>query len=264
MNNMKYKLLALDMDGTLLNSESRLEKENIESIKKCLDKGVKVVLASGREFNAIKKYVDKLNITEELVTINGAVIVRAENKQIVKIHTMDKKMCKEIISKLREENISYIVFDKENSYVDKENSEFEYIREKSIAVCLNVQDCNDIEDITKIVGVCFTEEEKNKFNKIIKPYNVPVMQTGTYYFEIGNEDISKKYAIEYIAKINNIKREEVIAVGDSENDIEMIKYAGLGVAMGNAYDNVKKISDYVTDTNDNHGVSKVIEKFILV
>lgn len=263
MNDMKYKLLALDMDGTLLNSESRLEKENVEAIKKCLDKGVKVVLASGREFNAIKKYIDRLNITGELATINGAVIVKAENKQIIKMHTVDKNMYKEIISKLREENINYIVFDQENSYVDKENPEFDYLREKNICVCLNIKDCMEIEHVTKIVGVCFTEEEKNKFNRIIEPYNIPVMQTGPYYFELGNEDISKKYAIEYIAKINNIKKEEVIAVGDSENDIEMIKYAGLGVAMGNAYDNVKKVSDYVTDTNDNHGVSKVIEKFIL-
>lgn len=259
---MKYKLLALDIDGTLLNSKSKLETKTVESIKSCLDKGVKVVLASGREYNAIKEYLDILNITGEQATINGAVIVKGENKEIVKLHTIEKNIYKEILLKTREENINYLVFNEEDSYVDRECEEFKYLRERNICVCHHIKDCLDIKTPTKVVGVCYTEDEKKRFNKIIEPYNMPVMQTGPFYFEVCSQGVSKKSGIEYIAKINNIKREEIIAIGDSENDIEMIEYAGLGVAMGNAYDNVKKVSDYITDTNDNYGVSKVIEKFI--
>ena len=120
------------------------------------------------------------------------------------------------------------------------------------------------DDIVKCIMFSISAERTEKFRKRLDELSDIVYYcSGHRSIEINAKDISKGNAVKFLAKHYGIKREEVICIGDNENDISMIEYAGLGVAMGNACDKIKEISNFITDTNNNDGVAKVIEGFII-
>lgn len=260
---MRYELIALDIDGTILNSNMTITEETKKVIRLCIENGVKVVLASGRLSQAINAYTGVLDLKGYQITLNGAVIKEAETGNTLKKFIIPRNDYEDILEKLSNVNYSTVVFGVDAYYKDCDCEEIRIIEKLSGIDADFVSNFKDVEDPTKILFVINDIDEINKFRHMIENEKYTVIRTGFNHVEIVRKDIDKGTALKIIADKYNIPREKVLAIGDSENDIGMLKYAGKGIAMGNAYDNVKEISDEITASCDEEGVAKAIYKNVL-
>lgn len=275
---MKYKLICIDMDGTLLNSKHEVSDFNKEMIKNAMEKGVVVAITTGRLHMSALVHSELLGIETYVISSNGCYIKNIKSDEVIYESTLTKEQyyrIKEIGEKHKLNRLYYNTFDTVISgvkfpedYAYKVSNEI--LPEEKRVKFLEEANLDEIYDEYdgKILKAIFIEEEyvdrlskaKEKLRtfedlEVVSswPNNVEIMPAGT----------SKGEAVKRLAEILKIKPEEVICMGDSENDLSMIKYAGLGIAMGNAIDLIKENADYITDTNENSGVGKAIEKFIL-
>lgn len=270
-----YKLIATDMDGTLLNSQSTIPEKNIEAIKLAKRKGAKVILCTGRPITGVRDFAKILGLTDKgdyAITQNGAIIYDSFTNKIISSNLLSKK---DILNfyKFSQNNNLELHFCYNNKLITpaKEIS-FHTIQEAylcniAISVIDNIEDIsNDIcpSNITLVV-----ENEKTIIDliqeaKALFGNDYSIVHSSNNSIEISNKNANKGNAVKYIAeKIFNIKREEIITIGDQNNDLTMIEYAGLGVAMGNAINSIKEISNEITLTNDESGLAHIIEKYIL-
>ncbi|MGL4990765.1 MAG: Cof-type HAD-IIB family hydrolase [Sarcina sp.] len=276
---MTYKLICVDMDGTLLNDKHEVCDFNKEMIKKATELGVKVAITTGRIFANAKMYSNLIGVKTPIIASNGAYIKDQDSDKEIYKSTLSNNQIDEIVSVVRKyehspvymntfdttiseeiigENHAYKVA---NSKMEEEwrvkfdeGIEFETLYEKYNREILKAIFIN--EDLP--------EDEFWKMKDDMKSFDdIEVVSSGINNFEVMAKGTSKGKAVEKLAQILGIKREEVICIGDSENDLSMIEYAGLGVAMGNGLDILKEKAQYITDTNNNSGVGKVIEKYIL-
>ncbi|RMD00474.1 sugar-phosphatase [Clostridium autoethanogenum] len=265
-----YKLVGIDMDGTLLRDDKSISEENYNAIQKAKELGVKIVLATGRPLKGIEKYLKQLKLTSEgdySVAFNGAVVQKNNNGKVISENLLKHEDLKYLynLSKQLNVNIHILTFDfcaaaKLNKYSKLESS--------LNKIPLKILDLNQIPDYVPIVKVMFVDEEE-KLSKAIE--NLPrtvyekytVLRSEPYFLEFINKNVNKGFGIQVLKEKLNISRDEIMCIGDAGNDIHMIKYAGLGVAMENAFSDTKKVADYITKTNEQNGVAHVINKFIL-
>ena len=287
-----YKLIAIDLDGTLLNSYGEITEKNKQSIIYALNKGVEVVLTSGRDPKTIKKISLELEIKKYLIAGNGANVYSIElDKNIYENYIeIDKalkiiKICKEnsiffniyttegIITESLNYNVK--VFNNENSY--KPNS-----KRTNIEIVSNIYQYIEKNE-PNILKIIICDENKIIFNNIIEKLkhvknleildvehmSKKIIRIGTeeygveyFYTEVTNKDTNKWSAIEFLIDKLSIKKEEVICIGDNMNDYEMVKNAGVGVAMASSALEKKNIAKYITEDNNSDGVAKAIYKYI--
>ncbi len=272
---MKYKLLALDLDGTLLNDRGEISKKNRDKIRQAKEAGVRVILTTGRSWRSTKRYIDELDLGDPVVTFNGALI--QDNQHILKRVTIDDKLVKEIILFLKDLDFAPIIYPDDNLkyyetlgnfkndfYDFSKGYEKELIKVDDISA-VNWKNVLRISVIAEKPDISFLHSElKKKFNSNIKTVDTFFFLWGFWIFEILPRDCSKSNALKFICKMYSIKQEEVIAAGDNNNDIDMINWAGMGVAMKNSLDNIFREADYVTENSNNEdGVAEIIDKFIL-
>lgn len=266
-----YKLLAVDMDGTLLNSNKCISKANKEAIKKAIEKGVNVVITSGRGLKGLDNFLDEVNLRGEnqyLIANNGGTIYRTSNfeciaykglrgRDLVKAHNLSKKF-----------GINMIAYTHDGA-IATEESEFTRFETEYVGTPVKIINLNsDVKAEDEITKILFSQTEELLAQKMLEipkefytEYNV--VKTMPTVLEIMSKDCNKGYGVKVLADKLGIKREEIICIGDQANDIEMLTYAGLGIAMGNAIEELKNIAQYITSDNDNDGVAKAIENFIL-
>lgn len=284
-----YKLIAIDIDGTLLNSKSELTDRTVNVLKEASDMGVIVVLTSGRMGSVIENFCKKIGADEFIIAENGASIIDLRTNKIIYENYMSKETVLSIVDTCIENNIYYMV------YTDKELIVKDL---KHMALFFNKQNYNpnariktihagrdyieSLDDNFTKMMIC--DEDRVVYNAIVNKLKkisdidvTPVPHISSKKIMIGDEekvieysyaDIAQKgtnkwNAIEKIMKIMGIEKDEVIAIGDNTNDMAMVKNAGLGVAMGNGIDSLKEIADVIADSNDNDGVAKIVEKYLL-
>ena len=248
-----YKIVILDLDGTLLTSDKRISEYTKEIIRK-LNKDVKFVLASARAFVTIKPYLKKLGLLNKnnyTIAFNGSLVVNNFEEPIIdeEIENNSKRILQEYIDSNNQVEWHYYTYDK-NILMNDIKDIFDFIKNNKIykIVCLANEDIiikmrKDMPySITELFQITSSEPTRIEFVK---------------------KGMRKIEAIKLLLKELNINSSEVIAMGDGENDIEMIKYAGCGIAMGNATEEVKSIADIITDTNDNDGVGKILKKIFV-
>ena len=288
-----YKLIAVDLDGTMLNSYGEISKNTKESVKKCLEKGMKIVIASGRPIDSIKAIAKELELEEYCIAGNGSLIYNLKDNKIIYENCMKKEKVLEIIKICEENSISYNVYT-ENTilavnfkynvlYYHKENLKKEEDKQTNISIVENmynyVQNLND----EKFLKITICDEDAIIFNSIIKKMkkieNVEVLETahmsrkiirqGTekipveyYYTEISAQNVDKWDAVKFLAEKLSVNSEEIIAIGDNVNDKKMIENAGLGVAMRGSAPVVENIANVIADSNDEDGVAKILKRFI--
>ena len=268
---MKYKLLAIDLDDTLLNNDLVISNKNKEMIKKAKDIGTKVVICSGRSKPAMKYYIDELKefgSDEYFISFNGAMLIDLKNNNVIYSQGVEKEIVLELIQYSRIHNINIQLYVDDYLYVENYNDTIrEYERLAGIKSTL-------VEDVTTVINtgsikVLFNDDHdilKIVKNDLGKMYDekLNIFFSKPNYLEFLNKDINKGIAVMKLASYLNIKSEEVITIGDSFNDLSMIEIAGLGVAMVNGHPKVKEKANYVTiNDNNNDGVAEVIEKFIV-
>jgi len=260
---MKYELVALDIDGTILNSNMLITEETKRAVKLCKKNGVKVVLSSGRLSRSIKPYMERLDLNGYQVTLNGAVIKDADTGNILEKFTIPKNDYMDVLKKLNKFNYSTIIFGVDTYYKNYDNEDIRIIEKISGMNAEFISSFKDIVNPTKTLSIIEDIDSINVFRNKIESEKYTIIRTGYNHVEVVRKDIDKGTALKIIADKYNIPREKVLAIGDSENDIGMLKYAGKGIAMGNAYDNVKEISDEITASCDEEGVAKALYKNVL-
>lgn len=265
-----YKMIALDMDGTLLNTEKNISKATYDAIQNAKNKGVKVVLATGRPVKGIHKYLNELDLINDddyAVAFNGAIVQTTKSEKIIAKNLLDIKDAELLyeLSKTLNVNIHALTND---ACITPKISKYSLVEAEMNSIPINELDFTNLAKDTTIVKVMFIDEE-NILDKAIKKIpkefydKYTVVKSSPYFLEFLNKKVSKGIGVKLLAENLGIDMKDVICVGDHENDIEMIKYAGLGVAMENAINELKVVANFITKSNDEDGVAHVINKFIL-
>ena len=262
----KYKLVAIDMDGTLLTNDKQILFETKKDLLEAYNKDTIICISTGRAFPAIKKYVDELEINIPLILYNGSRVRMSQESTLLFNRVIDLEAAKKVYEIISDKNGTCCFWRNDVCYFNKNNEYTDYYHKLTTIKPIVIDETNDelLTGINKFIWFGTVE----MLDIVQKEYLFGV--EGINYFkshsnllEIVPTNVSKGNTLEQLIKKFGISREEVIAIGDDENDISMIKFAGLGIAMKNAKDSVKKVADYVTDTNEENGVGKAINKFIL-
>jgi Cof subfamily protein (haloacid dehalogenase superfamily) len=265
-----YKLIALDMDGTLLKTDKTISKATFDAIQHAKNKGVKVVLATGRPVKGIKKYLSELNLLSEddyAVAFNGAVVQTTKNEKIIAENLLsveDIKILYDLSKKLKV-NIHALTNDE---CITPKISKYSLLEANMNFIPIKEVDFDTMNKDTTIVKIMFIDEEEildKAIEQIPKEFydKYTVVKSAPYFLEFLNKKVNKGVGVKLLAEELGIDMKDVICVGDHENDLEMVQYAGLGVAMENAIDKLKDAANFVTTSNDDDGVAHVINKFIL-
>lgn len=272
---MKYRLIAIDMDGTLLNSHSNISERNRMVLCKAIEKGVNIVLSTGRIHRSAVHYARLTGLNSPIIACNGAVITSADGKDIIFERYIDNNILRSIVEMAEDGNVYYHFYDLSTFYFRKSEDKFkkyhgyyeENFKDQGIRIIgFNnpVEVLNNTSEFHKLV---FIEDDvlklENLRQKLEKIRGISVCKSWYNNLEIMSEGISKGNALKFLAQMLGIDTSETVAIGDNENDISMLKVAGLAIAMGNGDEIIKKNAHIVTDTNDEDGVAKAIEKYVL-
>ncbi|MBW3696972.1 HAD family phosphatase [Vibrio sp. T187] len=265
-----YKLVALDMDGTLLNSNKEISLENKQAITKAREAGIKVVLASGRPLEGMQSKLDELGIDGQddfVLFYNGSKVQNISTKEVIHSEISNGRSAKRIAKLAKELGVFVHAFSEQHGLITPQNNEYTQLEATINGLTITEFDFEQLEDDHQIIKTMMVAEP-SKLTEAIKQLpselhdQFTVVQSAPFFLEFLNPKSNKGVGIAAIAQHLGIKSEEVICMGDAENDHHMIKFAGLGVAMENAMEETKAIADYITESNDNHGVAHVIEKFV--
>ena len=270
---MSYKLVAIDVDGTLINNDYKIPPYNKEVIKQLYSEGVQFVIASGRNDWHVKGYVDELGISNLVIGCNGAQVRNLKSKELFVLEPIDKKVLKELFALMDRENIIFKAFSLDTIYIT-ENVEEDYLARMEIRADLGSDEESRMKCITatsdeiaekEIIKVIVTHETDTEYlSEVHKKINViegiQVARSAAICVDMAKYGVSKGSGLKHLAEKLGIKPEEVIAIGDGGNDKEMLQYAGLSVAMGNAENELKEIADMVAESNEEAGLGKILWK----
>lgn len=264
---MAIKLLAVDLDDTLLDKSSQVSPRCREAIKKAVEKGVTVTVATGRMYAAALPFARQLELDVPIITYNGALIKSSLSGEVLFEQTLDQAVAADVLMLFRERGWYIQVYVGDQLYIAEPNErariyenltkvkaipvgEDLYSMSEHVLKMLSLANESEIQEISRVI--------QDKFKgKVFAPISRPT------YLEIVHPSINKGRSLDFLASRLGITRNEVMAIGDSNNDLDMIEYAGLGVAMGNALPNVKAAANVVTLANDEDGVAEAIYKYIL-
>ncbi len=260
-----FKLVAIDLDGTLLSDSLTVSRANVDSLRYLEDKGFILVFASGRMIESVKKVVQPLGVKRYyIIAYNGAVVVTPEGEKILDLR-ISSSIARDIILFLREKGLHAQAYVNEHLYVEEED---EYSRAYSHHAKVEYIKCDDLIDVIsaddpnkilafhegKILERIRVEAERN-FGECVR-----IVKSFPTYLDFVNKNALKSRGIELIANRYGINRKSVLAIGDNYNDIEMLNWAGMGIAMANSPEEVKSAADWVTSSNNDDGFAFAIRK----
>lgn len=266
---MKYKLIALDLDGTLKNSENIITPKTKEALMKVQEMGVKVVLASGRPTMGLRFDSKELRLDEfggYLLSFNGARVYDIKNDRSIYEQTLTIDEAKMVNQRAKEFNLVPMTYKDTTIITEKADDQYVQI-EKNIcdADVLEVDNLDEyFEDPVFKVLLTGTPEYNASVEESFKePYKneLSIYRSAPFFIEVMAKGIDKAASLDRLAEYLGISRDEIMAFGDGYNDLSMIEYAGLGVAMENAVDGVKERADYITKSNDEDGIAYVLSQY---
>ena len=283
-----YKLVAIDLDGTMLNQYGVVTQQTKDAITKAQENGIEVIIASGRPSDSVKTIAKEIKSEKYFISGNGAIIYDLVNDEIIYENTLKKQKTLDIIKICEENSIFYNIYT-ENEIIakslqcnvlfyHKENANKEEQDKTHINIVENIYDYIANRD-EKIVKITVCDNDQLIFNAILRKLKAiedvevldishisrKVIRQGTeeipieyYYTEISAKNVDKWSAMEFLKEKMNLKTEEIIAIGDNINDKKMIENAGLGIAMGQSHPTVKEVANYITASNTEDGVAQAL------
>lgn len=289
-----YKLIAIDLDGTLLNSNGVVTQETKETLQKIISKNINVVLASGRMIDSMKTFANEIGCNKYLIAGNGSIIYDIEKDEIIYKNFLTKEKVLDVIKICEENSIYYNIYtDKEILatalkynvlYYNKENLNREEKDRTKINIVSNMYEYVQNLENENFLKMTICDEDRLIFNSIIRKVRqikgVDVLDvehmsrkiitqgTETFeisyaYTEVSAQNVDKWEAIKYILEQDKLTQEEVIAIGDNINDKIMIQNAGLGIAMKDSSPVVKEVANIVTEQSNNEdGVANTLKSII--
>lgn len=266
---MDKKIIFLDLDGTLTNDEKKVTPLTQKALLEMQKAGHIVVLASGRPTPGIltvAKAVELEKFGGYIMAFNGGKIINAKTNEVVFEQVLDRKYISPLLKYAKENDIGLITYDDKRIIVGTRMDK--YIETESFINKIPVYETDMEEYVTynpnKLLMTASPEIAAKHEQILAQKYKnqLSISRSADYFIEIMPKGIDKAASIEVLINKLKITRENTIACGDGYNDISMVKYAGIGVAMENAVDEVKQVADYVTDSNNEDGIAKVVEKFV--
>lgn len=267
---MKYKLLVLDIDGTVTNSQKEVTKKTKEAIVRLQERGIPVAIASGRPPQGVYKVAEELEFQKfgsYILPFNGARILNYKTRECVYEKTLPPRLPAKLWKDAKEYGIGIITYRGDeiisgtapDSYMEIEGKinsipiiyreDFGTYVDFPVNKCLLTGKPEDLEALEPVFAQKYVHEAQ-------------VFRSEPYFLEVTPKNVDKAYCLRHLLEILGIKREEMVCCGDGFNDLSMIQFAGLGVAMANAQEAVKEVADYITEQdNDHDGIAEVIEKF---
>ncbi|SMC35025.1 Cof-type HAD-IIB family hydrolase [Sporomusa malonica] len=275
---MAYKLVCIDVDGTLLNNKHEITKRTKEILLKAHKLGVHIVISTGRMYTDAEYYSNLIGVKSPVIASNGAFIKEKDNGKVIYQDALGESLSLELLEIFYKHRTKPYFCTPHKFYYGNIMFKLFYIATKILGSRSNNLDmeyvfswqqwreilCKEKDNIVKCEIIyrdaALIYELRNELKKIEQ---LEIVDSSKYNIEITRKGVSKGKAVAMLASLYNLKSEDIITIGDSENDLSMIEYAGLGIAMGNASDSVKQKADYITDSNDHEGVANAIERFVL-
>ncbi len=267
---MTYKMIVLDLDDTLLREDGTISPRTKQALINAQEAGIKVVLASGRPTYAMWDLAEELNLaTYEsfILSFNGGIITNCKTKEVVFSCVLAPEIAHHLYDVSKREGVNILTYLGDNILTDEIS---EYIEVEANITKMPLLMTDDFKQaVSNPVVKVMMLEEPEKLALVEKKLQqefagaLSVTRSKPFFLEFTENGVDKGNSLERLIDQLGITREEVIAIGDGNNDLTMLEFAGFGVAMGNAATNVKEIADYLTDTNMNDGVAKVVEEFVL-
>ena len=267
----QYKLLVLDIDGTLTNSKKVITPSTLKALLELQEAGIKVVLASGRPTPGVRPLAQQLQLDKYgsfILSYNGAKITNCKTNEIIYQNTIPKHYINKLYQAALKHNVGIITYEKDSVIAGTPIDSYMELEARINQIPIKLVE-NFTEYVTFDVNKCLMIGEGDHLATVEKEMQaefgeeLSIYRSEPFFLEIMPSQIDKAYSLSKLLDHLAILPEEMICCGDGFNDISMIRYAGLGVAMANAQEKVREIADYITLSNDEDGLVHVIDKFIL-
>ncbi len=268
---MAYEVLVLDIDGTLTTSDKTISPETLKAIRMIQGRGHKVVLASGRPTPGIRPVAKELHMDEfggYILSFNGAKIIDCSTNEVIFQKVLPHELIPEIYAAALEYKVGLISYDEEKILVATEPDQY-IAKEAAINHLEFKQVPSFVEHITFDTNKCLMTGEPDYLAEVEQKMKdrfagrLNIFRSEPYFLEIVPPNVDKAESLAHLLEHLQLSKDQMISCGDGYNDVTMIQYAGMGVAMANARDKVKEVADYITLSNDNDGVAHVIKEFML-
>ncbi len=290
-----YKLITVDLDGTLLNKYGEVTEHSKNIIKRLTEQGILVVLASGRISESVLTIAKEIGANKYYISGNGSVLYDMQKEEIIYEKYLSKEKVLELVELCEKNSIYYNIYTESSviakslnynvAFYNYENTKKSSDKKTEINIVDDVYKYVKDLNTNKFLKMTICDENKIVFASILRKIkniqDIDVLEVshmskkkikmgtkeisvGYFYTEISSKNVDKWYAIEEIMKKEKINKDEVISFGDNNNDILMIKNAGLGIAMGHSNEQVKKVAKFVTKTNDEDGVAEALKDIMLL
>ncbi len=265
-----YKILALDLDGTLTNSKKEISPYTLDVLIKVQQKGLRIVLASGRPTQGIMPLANQLHLKDYkgyILAFNGGLIIDCTTGEVIYKKMLDTSVYKHLYETGNTKDFKILSY--KDNCIACEDIENKYVRYAAYLNKMKLKKLNNfLDEINYPEPKCLIVGNKDKLavleQELVRYYEgkLSIYRSEPFFLEILPLGIEKANRLEYLLNYLGLRKEELMVCGDGYNDLSMIKYAGLGVAMSNAQDVVKEAADYITLSNEEDGVAAAVKKFI--
>lgn len=276
IKNNEISLVATDLDGTLLLQNKHISKRTYDVLKKANENGVHVVIATGRSFSALPESIFKIDGMRYVVTSNGANIVDLKDEKVIYRNCIDAVQIPKIIDFLQERPYILEVFTGGKAYMSKSDYDkfrsrtidfrpIEYVLQTRIPIAdifeFTSKNASAIENIN--INFDSLSDKPKAYEELLKFDNITVTTSFDFNLEIGGNTTSKGDALNFLTQMLGLTSKNVLSIGDNPNDSSMLGFSEIAVAVENAHEDIIKLADHITSSNDEDGVAKAVEKFVL-
>ena len=276
IKNNEISLVATDLDGTLLLQNKHISKRTYDVLKKANENGVHVVIATGRSFSALPESIFKIDGMRYVVTSNGANIIDLKDNEVIYKNCIDAAQIPKIINFLKGRPYILEVFTGGKAYMSKSDSDkfrsrtidfrpIEYVLQTRIPIAdifeFTSKNASAIENIN--INFDSLSDKPKAYEELLKFDNITVTTSFDFNLEIGGNTTSKGDALNFLTQMLGLTSKNVLSIGDNPNDSSMLGFSEIAVAVENAHEDIIKLADHITSSNDEDGVAKAVEKFVL-
>ncbi len=264
---MKISCCIFDLDGTLLTSDQHISDVDLRTLRDLSRKGIKIVIATGRSVHQIKEYIRELDIADPIITYNGSLISNPSTGEIIMKKTFSAEDVHTVETAMKEENFNYFFYTSNHIYYARDCDYSKYqqyynttVPEELRMPVFHISEMPE-EEYSDVLVIAANNDASviPKFRKKLSgKVDLNILDSGNKIIDILSADVSKGKAIRKLVSHFNIPLSETVAFGDSQNDETMFETVGFSVAMGNAYDSLKKKADFITKTNDEYGITHAL------
>ena len=268
----RFDLLVLDVDGTLHNSHREISDATKNALIEAQKRGKTIAIASGRSIAGIRQTASAISLEEYggyVIAYNGTTVINCKTGECIYNQTLPADLIAPVYEEAAKLQVAIMAYRDSAKEIIVAGGVTDYVAADAAASCVTIRETEQfVKELSFPINKIFVSGEPDKMKEVERILQrkfgsvLNVFRSDPYYVELLPKYTDKGVAVDKLVKYMDITKERVMCVGDSNNDLPMLRYAGMGVAMGNASDRIKEQADYVTDSNDDDGIVKVIEKFM--